>query len=286
MKIKNSEKYPKSIIRAIETQDRVFKDNRISVTELDYSPKYFWLRRRHYNEVEVDVESRIWLLLGKSVHYILEKSAQANALSEEKLKIELNECTIVGVPDLYEDKTVYDFKITSVWSYLYGSSSYNNWVNQLNVYKYMLNEYGFEVKKLKVIAILRDWSKGRAQREKDYPASQIQIIDIPICENVKLWIKERLCELFKYAKVNDDNIPECDETDRWQSPTQFAVMKKNRKSAIRLLNSYAEAEMYIENNNLHNCYIEKREGEPRRCLEYCDYKEFCNFYRSLMEKSK
>ena len=53
------------------------------------------------------------------------------------------------------------------------------------------------------------------------------------------------------------------------------MMKKGRKSAVRLLDSEEQAEAYVKDKNVKGGYVEKREGENIRCDGYCSVREFC-----------
>ena len=96
-------------------------------------------------------------------------------LSEERLFCDEKGWTISGAIDLQEiheengfaTVTVSDYKVTSVWSVIYGKEE---WVNQLNCYAWLVRQAkGLSVTKLRIIAILRDWQRRRAEESGDYP---------------------------------------------------------------------------------------------------------------------
>jgi hypothetical protein len=77
-------------------------------------------------------------------------------------------------------------------------------------------------------------------------------------------------------------IEPCSQTERWQDQDKWAVMKHGRKSAIRLLYGYTDAQNYIANEvkkDIDKHYIEKRPGLPKRCIDYCSVNKFCPWFQ-------
>ena len=74
----------------------------------------------------------------------------------------------------------------------------------------------------------------------------------------------------------DGTTPECTAEERWAKPDTYAVMKKGRKSALRLLPTEEKAKEYIGDQNLS---IEFRKGVSTRCEGYCEVSQFCKQYR-------
>ena len=141
-----------------------------------------------------------------------------------------------------------DFKFTSVWSYIYSSRKIE-WEQQLNLYSYLYQSAGFEVDKLQIIAIFRDWSTSKSKYEKNYPR-QIEIIplekwDLSWCHH---FIINKLCKLEMALKLSDDSIPECSPQERWQDPLKYAVMKKGNKRALKLFDSKGSATRFISSH--------------------------------------
>ena len=76
-------------------------------------------------------------------------------------------------------------------------------------------------------------------------------------------------------------IPLCTDEDMWKKEDKYAVMKKNRKTALRVLSSEEEAREYVSNID-GKLEIVKREGECSRCVgNYCGVADFCDQYKKL-----
>lgn len=278
MEVTNLYNLPESIYNVLSSV-REPKDNRYGVTTLVGPPLIDKLRRKHWHEITEDASDKLWALLGTSVHYVLDKGAPDAALGEEKLELEIAGATVVGISDLYHDGIISDYKVTSVFAFLLGDKP--EWEAQLNIYRYMWERNGFPVNALQIHAILRDWSKGKSLSNRDYPRIPFQTTTLPLwtMEKTERYIKQRI-DLHR-----SPFLFECTPEEKWERPTKYAVMKKGRKSAVRVLDSESEALDYVESKQLdHNHYIEVRPGECVRCENYCNVKDFCPYYNERKQE--
>ena len=260
-------------------------DNTFSVTELLNPPKITLLRRRHREEIVQDATDLFYRTWGHLMHQWLENFSEGECLKEERLKAKLGEYYPTGKPDLYYDKVVWDYKLTSVWTYIYKSRQLD-WEKQLNMYKYLVTKADFPVKALKIIAMFRDWSKTRNQNESEYP-NQVEVVNVPMWDTDKIeeYIRQRLQLLVAFGDVEDDDILGCTKDERWQDDDKWAVMKKGRKSAVKLFDSEADALIMAQDKGKDHSVV-KREGEPKRCIGYCDVSPFCNWYQNYIQGGK
>jgi len=92
MKITNNYNLPQSIVNAISFDERVPKENYISVTRLIDSPLIHQLMKEHWDDIKQDASSMLWSLLGKAVHYVLDnfmyEIKEYEASDEDIIKIE------------------------------------------------------------------------------------------------------------------------------------------------------------------------------------------------------
>jgi CRISPR/Cas system-associated exonuclease Cas4 (RecB family) len=283
MNYTNKYNLPIGIFEAISKDNYDYISNSISVTRLIDSPKIQLLKEFHKDDIETDISEGLWRLLGSSVHYVLGNIDSKNMLKEERLSCEIDGVNIVGRIDSYNgrDKSLHDYKVTSVWSVIYaGINGKKEWENQLNCYAWLLKMSGFEVDKLYVNAILRDWSKREAQKNSDYP--QIPFVIIPINkwdeDKTETYITERLMLHTNTDGIDIDNL-DCSPEERWEEPTTYAVYKKNKsgnwyKRADRVFKTFDEAINYCNNSGNK---IKIRQGIDKRCSEYCDVKRWCNY---------
>lgn len=271
MKIINRFNLPQSIVNAV-SYNGIKNEKRLSVTDLIGSPLVRQLKMKHWDELESDVSDMLWALLGSATHYILQKGAPKSSLSEQKIEVEKGGFAIVGVPDIYHDEVLSDYKITSCYSFILGDKP--EWEQQLNVYAWLLEHCGFPVKKLEINAILRDWMKSKTISD-DYPPIPFQMVDIP------LWPKEKIDKYIE-ERVGLHSLPagECTSAEKWERPTVYALTKNGAKRATKLFDSLEEA-----NKNCDKGFsVITRPGICVRCQDYCIVNRFCGFYKSAVRR--
>ncbi len=276
MKLTNKHNLPPAIVAALSS-DWYDKTDSISATTLMNPPRIYYLSTRHSEELSEDVIDRVWTLDGSAIHAVLENTPMAECLQEERLFATVLGRKISGKFDVFDGKTVIDFKTTSAWTIVFGSRM-GEWTKQLNIYSYLLSLAGFNPKALQVIAKLRDWQKSKALANQEYPQIPIAVIDLPIWsfEDQEEYIKERIQLFIDTEKMADNDLPLCSDKERWMSETTYAVKRIGRKSAIKLFGSKALADNRAEEEK---GYVEIRKGEAKRCKEYCIAKDFCNQYQ-------
>lgn len=280
MKITNKHGLPVPIVRAVE-HDIYRRVGDISVTELVKPPQILELERQHDHEITEDAADRIWALYGQAMHYVLQAVATENALQEERLIMQVDGWAVSGKPDLFEaDGTLSDFKTTSAWSFVFGEKA--EWVAQLNLYALLLRHHGFDVKRLQVVAILRDWQKSRAG-DDDYPGAQA------IAREVRLWpaeeatrYLERRVSLHQEARQHH-RWPPCSPEERWARPEKWAVMKRGKKRAVKLFDSEDEAVGLLGKLEGDSHRIEHRPGVSARCADYCSVLPWCAQGQALVK---
>lgn len=247
-----------------------------SASMLNKAVRQIWLERRHRDEVEVDVIDTLWALMGSAVHSVLDKGQEKDALTEQYIKTEIAGKYFVGMADHYKDGVISDYKFTTVWSYIYMKKSDHQL--QLNAYKYLYESLGFEVKKLQIVFIFRDWNKNKV--DNNYPPAPVMTVDIPFMDNMEEIIKSKISLCEQYRDTPDNELPFCNDEERWAKPSAWAVMKEGRKTAIRVLESQEECLSYIFTNNLdNNHFVEERKGNQYVRCDYCSGKQFCNQYQ-------
>ncbi|MCK5050775.1 MAG: hypothetical protein KAS53_03470 [Candidatus Cloacimonetes bacterium] len=282
MKITNNNGIPEPIVRAIKKgwYSGAGAKHYCSVTELLKPEKMFVLEQRYRDTINQEASDLIWSLMGSAMHRVLEASETKNTLNEERLFATVNGKIISGGIDLYENGIISDFKFTSVWQYLY-KSGITLWEQQLNLYSYLYQSAGFEVDKLQIIMIFKDFSAAKCKYEKNYP-QQVEVIpiekwDLSWCRH---FIAQKLDKLERALSLSDDDIPACSPQERWQDPQKYAVMKKGNKRALKLFDSKESATRFISSHkDKKRLFIDIRESIPRRC-NYCVVNRFCNFYQT------
>jgi len=299
MKYTNASNLPKAIERAVSNDPYDSSGSDISTTRLIAPPRIRVLEKRNWDLLEEDVSDRIFTILGQSVHHMIERAKTRKELSEKRLfykdeKI-TNGWTLSGAFDLLNrEGHLTDFKVTSAWQVVHAlKEGKPDWENQLNVLDFLCRKNPNElinyktkikVKRLSVMAILRDWSKLQVMKSDNYPRKQVVMIPIRRWteDEQDNYIKERIKIHQNAEKVS--KLPLCTATERWRKEDQFAVMKSGRKSAWRLFDTEQLALDFIKSQNMVKgvgCDIVHRKGEDVRCQHYCKVNQFCDYFMKV-----
>ncbi len=286
MPLTNKLSLPQPLVDAVARDGyRESKPGTYSVTRLISPPRISILTHRHFDHLEEDASDRIFTLLGKAIHTILEKAAGGDHYETEKrLAIEIGDFKVTGQIDVYDrqKKVLQDYKLTSYHALNDGIKP--EWEAQSNCYRLLLETNGFPVERAEIVAIYRDWSQMRAGRTHDYPEHQVQVF------RVNKWPEERTREyLWERLQIHqqalDGELPLCSPVERWERPARHALMKKGAKRAIRLYDNDEQAQAALGNakEGGKNHFTEFRPGENVRCMNYCPVTAYCDFGRQLIQ---
>lgn len=303
MKITNNYNLPDELVSAVINREYSKGDADYSATGLLQPPQIQVLTGLNYNNITTDVSDSIWSLFGSAVHHILESAAgkDKQQLAEQRLYGDLDGIKISGMFDRYEKSlfSIDDYKVTSVWKATKGELK--DWTAQLNIYHWLFktNFPDTPVEKLRIHAILRDWSFREAKKAKEtggeYPVSQVLTIDIPIwgIEKTIAFVAERI-RLMEHAKTarNATELFQkspCSIDDRWAKPDSWAVWSPSKNRTQKLFTSdehitldmcEKEARLYVANMSTSGYKAVLRRGESIRCDNFCLVKDFCAQYKA------
>lgn len=254
---------PDAIVRAIKNDKYDPGTGDISVTKLISPPQIAHLLRQH--EPIEDASDRIWSLIGQAVHGILERAYENDdsVIVERRFYTSCEGWNVSGQIDVYDPatQTIYDYKITSVWA----RDGKDEWDQQLNMLRVLLEDSGLPVKHLKIIAIFRDWQKAKVG-DFEYPESQVKPID------VDLWPYDTARGFMSgRVQLHQAETPRpCTDEERWAKPEKWAVMKIGRKSAVKLFDKHDAAQTFIDGSKDAGLLdIQHRPKQYTRCGSYC-----------------
>ena len=225
MRITNELGLPEALVRAVQSDDYSKGEADFSATEL-LRPAYQWqLFQKHKDNPNLseDVADRVWALLGKVAHKILEDHASKDVITEERLfreiEVDGETYTVSGAMDVQmidgpEGTPVWlinDWKVTSVGTLMYGEYPKDDWVRQLNIYQWLRGE----PTQLQITALLRDFKKsqvGKSWRgaKREHPDRPVKIVPIPSWTMARTedFIRERI----RYLLAPNDG---CTKEERW-----------------------------------------------------------------------
>jgi hypothetical protein len=206
---------------------------------------------------------------------------ESKYIFEKTLMIEIDGMKISGTFDLYDKTTgiLYDYKFCSVYNYIFPEAR-DKWKQQLNIYAYMLEQHGYKVNGIRVVAFFRDYNVHNFMRNKDYPTQQVMEIPIDMRElpEIESFIRKRV---HLHMQAEAGMMPPCSGKERWAKADQFAVKvkegKKVSKRAKALFDSQDEANGYVleHRHKFEDMFVEFRPGESVRCEKFCPVSSIC-----------
>ena len=283
MIITNKQNLEPAIVRAVE-QDEYSSGADVSITGLTASPRIHWLKKRHADEITVDVSDRIFALMGRAIHHILDKYNPEGTLTEHRLFADIAGWKVSGAPDVMTPEKIQDWKSTSVWTVIFDANK-EDYVLQLNGYRYlaMFNKLPIPAI-LENILILRDWSMRKASRDAGYPQHQVEKVQqkVMAIPQIKEFIDGRVALFQGCDGKLDTDLPMCTAVERWYKGDKFAVMKKGRKTAIKVCDTLNDAELLVRQGYKGATHTEQRKTENVRCEHYCECRMFCDYYNEVV----
>ena len=294
MKYTNKYKLPEYVKKWLLHDEYDYEEGVISATSLLKPTRMIILEMKNRHKLTLDISELLALRRGTAIHDSIEKVGLGeNFRQEERVYVECLGKKLSGKFDilqLHDDgtATLIDVKTTSVWSFIFKSRN-NDYMKQLSIYRWLLASNAYPtVTGAKIWYHFTDWQKSKAKVDSSYPSLPIAIRDLPLLslDLTEEMVKNKIKELeINYAKAQDD-LPFCTDDELWKEQDKFAVMKRGRKTACKLLDSEIAAKGYINNQGKEGLfYIEKREGKTHRC-DYCNVKEICNQRKEILTKEK
>ena len=290
MKLTNKFNLPDTFVNVIQRPTYSKGKAHISATELINSPRIVQLKKKHWEDITQDASEMVWSLFGSAVHNILEHGKDKHHIVEERLHTNVEGWDISGAIDLQEVEedgiVINDYKVTSAWAVINEKAE---WGEQLNIYAWLVERVKkIPVKKVQIVAIIRDWSARDAVNREGYPPSPIAVIEYPLStftareEYITKKIEQHNEAYF--AMTTGEELQECTPEDMWEKPTTYALKKIGGVRAKKVYSILTEAEAGLaEAGKGHE--IETREGERTRCQKYCQVSQFCSQYQKYLDSN-
>lgn len=287
--------------------------NEYSVTELLRDATAIILKRRHYEEIETDVQDLADIAAGTAVHESIEKDALALGwITEFELSdhaaVDENEILLYGKGDLYRDGQLVDIKNTKEATYnkLRFAEDIdlfkNEWQAQLTAYAALLDinkpRWYKGVDEMIIEARLTDLSVvGNAKKGES--TDKWRIIHFPApSEEAKNTVLMTLYSNAEYvmslAEIPDEELPICSDEFRYAEKVYKIYKRKAKnseetnKTAVTGHAKYETMDDAVKGFDnagftLENYVIKEVGGESIKCKYYCDCKDFCPHYKKMME---
>lgn len=280
MRLTNKYNLPQTFMNVLNRNSYTKGKAHLSATELISSPRIVQLRKTQWDNLEEDVSEKIWAIFGTAIHSVLELGKDENHIIEQRLHANVDGWDISGAIDLQRIEAdgivVCDYKTTGAWAVM---NEKKDWEQQLNIYAWLVEKVKkTPVKKVEIIAIIRDWSRRDAQNKEGYPEAPVKVIDVPLWsfEERENFIKDRirLHSDAQFATEVGGDLPLCTSSEMWEKSTVWAVRKIGNVRAKAICVKEEDAKAMVE--ELGKGYeVEVRPGERTRCANFCQVRDFC-----------
>ena len=292
MKYTNKFNFPEYVVEWLSSDFYDYDENTLSATTLMQPARMHALKKKHYDQLEIDVSDVIASRYGTAIHDSVEKVNLKGCIQEQRLRKGVMNKIITGKFDILREiddnrHELIDIKSTSVWSFIYGSNKKEH-VKQLSIYRWLANNNDYTVvQKAKIWMVFTDWSAAKAKADPKYPQTRIEI------KEVDLWSEE---ETLKYmglriklfntvAQLDEKDMPLCTEEELWADKEKWAIMKEGNKRAFKVFEVKDEAwETHAKMDN-EKYNVVHRPGGVKRC-KYCLVRKFCSQYKQLVESKR
>ena len=280
MRITNKFNLPEAFLKLVQESQYKPKSNSYSVTALLQDDRELLLNKRHDDEIERDASEMVNLVLGTATHSLIEKFDKTGFAEMYLSQEVIPGFNLTGKCDLYdkENYTLVDYKTATVWKIQF--QDFEDWKKQGLMYAWLLSKKQYYVGTLKFHAILKDWT-AREKRLKgdDYLECPVYTWEYKVTtkdmEEIEEFILKRFLELKKNELLGDDDLPDCKDT--WYTGDKYAVTKNESSRAYRVLDTLEEAQNFRD-NKYPDAIIVHREGEHRKCQDYCNCCKYCKYY--------
>ena len=306
---------PLAVWLLTDDYDYVSDPKYISATTLLKSTKQIVLGRRVVSaDREMDVSDRIAAVMGHSMHDSIEKAWKFNSQKalkqlgypddvinrivinpregdfllnknliplyiEKRAYREIAGYKIGGKLDMLMDGRLFDFKTTSVWTYLKGRKD-EDFAMQGSIYRW-LNPEDVTEDHVHIQFIFTDWQRAMIKSNPEYP--KIKLLDYPVemhsIEDTEAFIVKKLNELSRLWSAPESQIPECTDKELWRSEPQyryFADAEKAKDPTARSSKNFDtkhDADAHMASKGGKGVVIMKP-GEVKAC-EYCPAFDIC-----------
>lgn len=292
--------------------DYINEPNYISVTKLLKSIKQLVLARRvETSDLEIDISAYLAKRLGQATHDSIESAWRRGATSamtrlgypakiadnvvvnpspeelaanqdiipiwfEQRAIREIAGYKVGGKFDTVIDGRLFDYKTTSVWSYMIGGKD-EDYSMQGGIYRW-LNPELITSDHVYIQFVFTDWQRRDAKRNPNYPQvkSKEYPVALPSIADTERFLTAKLNELSRCWNLPEDQLPPCTDKELWRSKNTYKYYANPLKTDGRSTKNFddlAEANEFKASNGGKGVVIIQA-GEVKAC-EYCDAFPVC-----------
>jgi hypothetical protein len=188
---------------------------------------------------------------------------------EQRLKRKLGKWTITGKFDFVGEGRVQDFKSTSTFTYKKQING-DKYTQQGSIYRW-LDPKLITQDDMDIHYIFTDWKPSMAKTDPAYPPRRFHKQSFPLLslQETENFIRRKLELIEQYWDADEEDIPQCDDTELWRSEPQFKYYKNPEKTARSTKNFDTMQEAMIRLSEDGNVGIVKEVPGSVTACKYC-----------------
>lgn len=197
---------------------------------------------------------------------------------EQRAFKKIGDWTIGGQFDFICDGMLFDFKTTSTYAKMNNGHD-RDYCIQGSIYRW-LNPELIKGDFLTICFIYSDWTRAKAEQDKDYPQVGAGFKQIPLMsiQETEQYIWNKIQKYEKFLNSPEEELPECTSDELWQMPSSFKVFSKpDAVRALRVFETEPEAYAYlatIDRKKYPSAFVKEIPGYVKRCF-YCPALPLC-----------
>lgn len=281
MIITNNQNIPKALYDAIVSSANSYTKQQsldpeitaFSATELLKAPYQRLLYNKHSDQITTDASNLLAQYDGNIWHADIARygGADSEVKASRMLEVDGFKYLITGTIDYLLPKTIIDWKRCK--SYKTKDGIPNEWMAQLNIYKWILGERGKEIEALYCYAMYKDFGGSSGL------TNPTEYIESPIWsdESTENFISKRIL----YHNKFEIQFPygECSPVEREESEPKYAVMKDGGVRASKVCDDENEARDIVAQKG-PGYMVVIRLGERKSCANnWCMVNQFCSSWK-------
>lgn len=188
---------------------------------------------------------------------------------EQRLKRKIGKWTVTGKFDFVGDGRVQDFKSTSTFTYKKQTNS-DKYTQQGSIYRW-LDPKLITQDDMDIHYIFTDWKPAMAKTDPTYPPRRFHKQSFPLLslQETENFIRRKLELIEQYWDADEEDIPQCDDSELWRSEPQFKYYKNPEKTARSTKNFDTMQEAMIRLSEDGNVGIVKEVPGQVTACKYC-----------------
>jgi hypothetical protein len=195
---------------------------------------------------------------------------------EQRLSRQLGKWKVTGKFDFIGEGKVQDFKSTGTFTYKKQTSA-DKYTQQGSIYRW-LDPKKITQDRMDIHYIFTDWKGAMAKTDPTYPPKRFhtQSFELMSLEATENFIRQKIALIEQYWGADEEDIPQCDDTELWRSEPQFKYYKNPEKTARSTKNfeTMQEAQLrLIEDGSVG--IVKEVPGQVTAC-KYCPSFAVCS----------